>query len=178
MPALNDKPQAYLIRNDGFENEYYLVENRQQKEWDTNLPGKGIIVFHIDYDPTLWISVKEYVNKPSRQHYLIFPANNNSSTATYNCQNWSYPYNNNNELTNTSSPDAILWNANTDGTLFMNKPITNITVQDGKASFDFMKSETAIGIQTVTGIPQVLYEYGPLRFVRMTDGTIKKVMKH
>lgn len=178
MPALNDKPQAYLIRNDGFENEYYLVENRQQKGWDTNLPGKGIIVFHIDYDPTLWISVKEYVNKPSRQHYLIFPANNNSSTATYNCQNWSYPYNNNNELTNTSSPDAILWNANTDGTLFMNKPITNITVQDGKASFDFMKSETAIGIQTVTGIPQVLYEYGPLRFVRMTDGTIKKVMKH
>jgi M6 family metalloprotease-like protein len=61
MPALNDKPQAYLIRNDGFENEYYLVENRQQKGWDTNIPGKGILIFHIDYDPTLWVSVKENV---------------------------------------------------------------------------------------------------------------------
>ena len=174
MPALNDEPLAYLIRNDGFLNEYYIVENRQQKGWDEKLPGKGITIFHVDFDPDLWVSLKDKVNKSSRQHYLIFPANNIS----FLYSGWAYPYNDNNQLTNTSSPAAILWNANTDGTLFMNKPITNITVQDGKASFDFMKSETAIGIQTVTGIPQVLYEYGPLRFVRMTDGTIKKVMKH
>ena len=38
MPALSDGPQAYLIRNDGFQNEYYIVENRQQKGWDESLP--------------------------------------------------------------------------------------------------------------------------------------------
>ena len=182
MPALSDESQAYLIRNDGFKDEYYIVENRQQKGWDESLPGRGILVFHVDFDPVLWISVKTYVNTYSRQHYLIFPANNLNFTSTSSCKDWAYPYQKDesltNSLTNTSTPAAELWNANTDGTLFMNKPITNITVQDGKASFDFMKSETAIGIQTVTGIPQVLYEYGPLRFVRMTDGTIKKVMKH
>ena len=182
MPALSDESQVYLIRNDGFKDEYYIVENRQQKGWDESLPGRGILVFHVDFDPVLWISVKTYVNTYSRQHYLIFPANNLNFTSTSSCKDWAYPYQKDesltNSLTNTSTPAAELWNANTDGTLFMNKPITNITVQDGKASFDFMKSETAIGIQTVTGIPQVLYEYGPLRFVRMTDGTIKKVMKH
>ena len=182
MPALSDESQAYLIRNDGFKDEYYIVENRQQKGWDESLPGRGILVFHVDFDPVLWISVKTYVNTYSRQHYLIFPANNLNFTSTSFCKDWAYPYQKSesltNSLTNTSTPAAELWNANSDGTKFMNKPITNMDVQDGKASFDFMKSATDIGIQTVTGIPQVLYEYGPLRFVRMTDGTIKKVMKH
>ena len=160
MPALNDKPQAYLIRNDGFENEYYLVENRQQKGWDTNIPGKGILIFHIDYDPTLWVSVKENVNKPSRQHYLIFPANNSSSTSSYYCSNWPYPYNGNNELTNTSTPAAALWTPNTDNTKLMSKPITNMTVTDNLASFDFMGGTSSIpSITSASGVTSsVVYD--------------------
>lgn len=177
MPALSDESQAYLIRNDGFKDEYYIVENRQQKGWDESLPGRGILVFHVDYDPVLWISVTTYVNTSSRQHYLIFPANNKSYYTTGNEAGWAYPYESNNSLTNTSTPAAKLWNANSDGTLFMNKPITNMDVQDGKASFDFMKSATDIGIQTVSGTAQVLCEYGPIRIVRTADGTVKKVMK-
>ena len=118
-----------------------------------------------------------YVNTSSRQHYLIFPANNKSYYTTGNEAGWAYPYESNNSLTNTSTPAAKLWNANSDGTLFMNKPITNMDVQDGKASFDFMKSATDIGIQTVSGTAQVLCEYGPIRIVRTADGTVKKVMK-
>ena len=110
--------------------------------------------FHVDFDPVLWISVKTYVNTYSRQHYLIFPANNLNFTSTSFCKDWAYPYQKSesltNSLTNTSTPAAELWNANSDGTKFMNKPITNMDVQDGKASFDFMKSATDIGIQTVT----------------------------
>ena len=59
MPALEDEGRAYLIRNDGYENEYYIVENRQAKGWDTNLPGSGIVVFHIDFDPSIWTSINE-----------------------------------------------------------------------------------------------------------------------
>lgn len=185
MPALSDAPQAYLIRNDGFKDEYYIVENRQQKGWDESLPGRGILVFHVDFDPVLWVSVTTYVNTYSRQHYLIFPANNLNFTSKSICKDWAYPYQKGesltnlltNSLTNTSTPAAELWNANSDGTLFMNKPITNMDVQDGKASFDFMKSATDIGIQTVSGTAQVLCEYGPIRIVRTADGTVKKVMK-
>ena len=178
MPALSDEPQAYLIRNDGFENEYYIVENRQQKGWDTSLPGNGIIVFHIDYDVPLWVSVSEYVNQYSRKHYMIIPANNLAITSTSYSKNWGYPYQENDSLTNTSTPAAELWNTNTDGTLFMNKPVTNFTVQDGKASFDFMKTATGITLPTVTRTQQVLYQYGPLRIVRQADGTVKKVIQH
>ena len=148
LPALSDKPQAYLIRNDGFENEYYIVENRQQKGWDTNLPGNGIIVFHIDYDPVLWVSVYEYVNTSSSQHYLIFPANNKFSTTKTNLsnsKNWAYPYLDNNSLTDTSEPAAQLWHARTDSIFLMSKPLTNMSVDSvGLASFDFMKETSAI----------------------------------
>ena len=178
MSALSDAPQAYLIRNEGFENEYYIVENRQQKGWDTSLPGNGIIVFHIDYDAPLWVSTKEYVNQYSRKHYTIFHANNLADTSTSFSKNWGYPYQENDSLTNTSAPAAELWNTNTDGTLFMNKPVTNFTVQDGKASFDFMKTATGITLPTVTRTQQVLYQYGPLRIVRQADGTVKKVIQH
>jgi M6 family metalloprotease-like protein len=151
LPALSDKPQAYLIRNDGFENEYYIVENRQQKGWDTNLPSNGIIVFHIDYDPVLWVSVYEYVNTSSSQHYLIFPANNKFSTTKTNLsnsKNWAYPYLDNNSLTDTSEPAAQLWHARTDSIFLMSKPLTNMSVDSvGLASFDFMKETLAI--QTV-----------------------------
>ena len=142
MSALNDKPQAYLIRNNGYENEYYIVENRQQIGWDANLPGKGIIIFHIDYDSDLWISTSEYTNSPNRQHYLIIPANDFASTGSSN--RWSYPYYYNNELTNTSTPAATLWNDNTDGTKLMSKPLTNMAVSGELASFDFMGGSTAV----------------------------------
>lgn len=148
MPALSDKPQAYLIRNDGFENEYYIVENRQQKGWDAHLPGNGIIVFHIDYDPAQWVSIYEYVNTSSTQHYLIFPANNVSSTSLSFPKNWAYPYLDNNSLTDTSEPAAQLWHARNDSILLMSKPLTNMVVDSvGLASFDFMKEPLAI--QTV-----------------------------
>jgi hypothetical protein len=124
------------------------VENRQQKGWDTNLPGNGIIVFHIDYDPVLWVSVYEYVNTSSSQHYLIFPANNKFSTTKTNLsnsKNWAYPYLDNNSLTDTSEPAAQLWHARTDSIFLMSKPLTNMSVDSvGLASFDFMKETSAI----------------------------------
>ncbi|MBD5234542.1 MAG: M6 family metalloprotease domain-containing protein [Bacteroidales bacterium] len=34
--------------------EFFLFENRQQEGWDTYLPGHGMLVWHIDYDPGVW----------------------------------------------------------------------------------------------------------------------------
>jgi hypothetical protein len=162
-----------LIRNDGFENEYYMVENRQQKGWDTSLPGNGIIIFHIDFDPALWISVTDYVNKSTRQHYVLFHANNDSSLG-----GWGYPYQANSSLTNTSSPAAMLWNNNTDGTLLMNKPLTNMAVTGGLASFDFMGGGTTdITVPTVSAPAEELYRLGPVSIVRDETGHVKKVVK-
>ena len=177
MPALSDEPQAYLIRNDGHQDEYYMVENRQQKGWDASIPGNGITVFHVDYVPDLWVSVTDYVNKNSRQHYLIFPANNQTSTSSYYANNWAYPYLENNALTNTSTPAAVLWNENTDGSKLMNKPLTNMSVTNGLASFTLTAGPSAIDDVSVSKDSyEVLYRQGALSIVRLPNGEVRKVM--
>ena len=152
MPALSDEPQAYLVRNDGAENEYYIIENRQQQGWDKTLPGSGILVFHVDYDEDMWVGKSDVPNNYSKKRYHIFPANNNSRA---NAQGkWAYPYITtdsqgnqqvaNDELTNTSKPAATLNNANVDGEKLMSKPITRMEVDaDGRASFVFKDGDEA-----------------------------------
>ena len=158
MPALADEPQACLIRNDGYENEFYIVENRQQKGWDAQLPGSGIVVFHIDFDEDVWAGVSSsYVNNKTLQRYHIFFANN----AYYLSQGWAYPYEDNNALTNTSEPAAKVNHQNTDGTYFMNKPLTNMKVADGLASFDFMKSPDAI--RTIVNVSDTMQPWFDLQ---------------
>lgn len=158
MPALADEPVAYLIRNDGADNEYYIVENRQQKGWDEDLPGSGIIVFHVDFDKDLWIN--SLVNIEDTKHYYIFPANNKSSYLTLS--GWAYPYVTtdshgkesvvNDCLTNTSKPAAVLNNRNTDGKLLMSKPITRMAVDaNGLASFVFMEDTDSQTDMTAPG---------------------------
>ena len=151
MPALVDEPVAYLVRNDGEENEYYIVENRQQRGWDEDLPGNGIIIFHIDYDEDLWVSATTPVNNSHRKRYQIFPANNKSKVSA--SSGWAYPYYSTDEegnevlvndcLTNTSEPAATLLNPNIDGERLMSKPITEMYVDaNGLASFLFMDGIT------------------------------------
>ena len=144
IPALGERPQAYLIRNEGEPQEYYLVENRQQQGWDTYLPGSGIVVFHIDYDDVGFNYLLSQPNTSKRQRYTIFAANDKSSYPRSYASGWAYPYNRNNELTNTSTPAATLKNPNFDGTLLMSKPITAMAVVNGMASFSFMNQSTGI----------------------------------
>ena len=165
MPSLDDEPVAYLIRNDGAENEYYIVENRRQQGWDKYLPGSGIVIFHIDYDKNLWEGVTDYVNKPEKKRYCIIPANND--TLMNVASKWPYPYvvkdiqgNDsiaNNCLTNTSEPQAKLNNPNVDGSKLMSKPITNMAIDaNGYASFSFMSEEA-------TAISNTLIRYDSLQ---------------
>jgi len=139
MEALADSAQAYLIRNDNYPSEFYVVENRQQRGWDRSLPGSGILVFHIDFDDDIWRGLtSEYVNQPAHQRYTIFPANN--STSSLRQSGWAYPYADNDSLTSLSEPAATLLHANSSQTKLMEKPLYNISIDaGGRASFCFMK---------------------------------------
>lgn len=44
---------AYLIPTYK-DTEYFLLENRSQKGWDAYCPGDGMLVWHIDYDPSIF----------------------------------------------------------------------------------------------------------------------------
>ena len=92
-------------------------------------------MFHVDYDEDLFIYGRP--NTINEQNYLIIPANNKKSVSDDNIKGWAYPYGLNNSLTNTSTPAAELFNPNSDNTVLMSKPVTQMTVTEGVASFRF-----------------------------------------
>ena len=141
--------EAYIIYNDGNHNEYYMVENRQQNGWDAYLPGKGLMIVHVDFDKDIWeqntpntkvtsSDAAAYGYKVNdHQRFTIFHADNTESSY-YGEATDLYPYSFKDSLTNTSNPAASLYNKNTDGKKFMNKPITKIKQNsDGTMSFVF-----------------------------------------
>ena len=63
LDALTSSNSAYLISQNGNFNmnstspspaEFFTLENRQQKGWDTYLPGHGMLVSHIYYNQSTW----------------------------------------------------------------------------------------------------------------------------
>lgn len=176
LGSLEEQSQAYLIRNDGYANEYYIVENRQQTGWDQSLPGSGIVIFHIDYDEDVWEN--GLPNKPSHKRYTIIPANNITSYSRKDAVEWTYPYGENDSLTNLSKPAASLLHENIDGIKFMNKPIWNMEVTGGVASFTFIEEPTGIWERKTEGKAEILFDLGPIYIIRNARGEIKKVIKH
>lgn len=142
MPNIEENPVAYIVYNDQNHNEYYLLENHQKKGWDAKAPGHGLLVVHVDYDENAWYN-NTVNNVASRQRMTIIPADNKATITTASGD----PFPNGGkatELTDTSTPVAKLYRANTDGQKLMHKPITDITEAGGKISFAFMGGKATI----------------------------------
>ncbi len=50
MPCLTDSACAYVIRNDNRSDEYYLLQNIQQKGFNSSAYGHGLLIMHVDYN--------------------------------------------------------------------------------------------------------------------------------
>jgi M6 family metalloprotease-like protein len=143
------------------DSEWLLLENRQQRGWDLGAPGKGLVIYHVNYDGSAWRGNSVNNDKTKRRFYLV-PADNmdyDAWDAYIDEKGLSNPYaksphmNNrhlstspypyvvdgevmNNQLTDMSTPAAAMYYP--DGSL-LGKPITNIRMsEDGLVSFDFM----------------------------------------
>ena len=140
---------AYVIKNKGHEDEYYILENRQKTGWDSYLPASGLMITHVDYDADIWdwnmpnTSGKyEDANGNTKtndhQRLTIFRAG--KSTDEYGDASDLYPYGSNNSLTKTSSPAGTLYNTNSDGSKYMHVAVKDIAIAaDGTASFTLSK---------------------------------------
>lgn len=149
MQPLADMGQTYIIYNKGNANEYYILENRQLTGYDAALPGAGLLIEHIDYDPDIWAynvpnstDGEYYVGDDDTKQYndhqraTIFHASGSEIDAGS-----TYPYLSNASLTDYSTPGAELWNANSDGSYLMHGAITNITQHlDSSMSFGFVRT--------------------------------------
>ena len=156
MKAIEDNPEAYIIYNDQNRNEYYMLANHQQKGWDKEEAGKGMLILHVDYSKSVWDNNGPN-DDPNHQRMTIIPADNTFNYQTYEGTKYYYANDgdtwpgktNNTALTDTSTPKASLYNKNTDGTYLMHKPIEDITEEDGLISFRFMGGAA---VDTPTGL--------------------------
>lgn len=141
IKPLSEQPEAYIIYNEKTPTEYYLLENRQQTVNDKKIPGHGMLVIHIDYDFAAWQN-NTVNNNANHQRFTIVPADNRLSSQNNYAD--TYPgTTGNNQLTDTSTPAAKLFNANTDGRKYLGKPITDIYESaSGLVSFTFMGGES------------------------------------
>lgn len=152
MPSLQQEPVAYVIYNDNHPDEFFLLENIQSEGWFayisyyTNIHGMRVL--HVNYNLMKWLS--NTVNVDTRaQCMTIIPAGKTYGTmyASYyiptssQFQSQLFPGNKDvTTLDNTShtSYGGRLLNTNTDGSRYMNKPLTAIKETNGLISFDFM----------------------------------------
>ncbi len=160
---------------------YILENRNAGDEWSKGLCntfGSGLMIYHVDYDTNAWS--RNMVNvDANRQRMTIIPANghfeildNLTDKDIYlsEMRGHLWPLMNkesvlkywgivgNNALTDTertdgdrTAPAATLYNANTDGTYLMHKPITDIAYDDKNftVSFSFMGAGPETGIQNV-----------------------------
>lgn len=139
MTSQSTHGESYIIHNAGNPNEYYFLDNRQKTGWDRALPGAGLLILHVDYDPKRFV-VHGRPNTPigedDHQHITIIHADN--KWGDNDEEGDPYPCGNNNSFSNITTPAAIVYNKNTDGSNFMNIKLSEITQhEDGTISFVF-----------------------------------------
>ncbi len=155
LKAVSDGGSAYVVKNKAHEDEYYIIENRQNTGWDAYLPSKGVMITHVDYDANIWLyntpnAQDKYYDENDNVYYndhqrlTIFRAGRSVSDDGVTSD--LYPYNTQNSLTAESNPAATLYNKNSDGTKYMHIDITDISVaSDGTASLTFSKADRSSG---------------------------------
>lgn len=118
---------AYIIKTDR-QQEYYILENRQQRGWEQYIPGHGMLVWHIDFEPDMWILNIVNIEK---QYIDIVEADNIQSS--YTIEGDTFPGSANvTEFTDDTTPSMRSWSGKR-----LQSPITEIKEINGVISFMF-----------------------------------------
>ena len=139
MQPLATKGEAYILYNDKNKNEYYMLENRQPIDFDKGLYGHGLLILHVDYDAKAWSGNKVNDEQGHERMRVIAADNEYDSRSASSIAGDIWPGTSGNTmLTNFTTPAASLFNANSDGSKFLNKAIDHITenVEAKTVSFD------------------------------------------
>ncbi|MDR0873562.1 MAG: M6 family metalloprotease domain-containing protein [Prevotellaceae bacterium] len=104
--------------------EFFLLENRQQTDWDSYLPYHGLLIWHINYNAADWYN--NTPNKPSYRGIFIEPADGriNSFTAR---TGQIFP----------GSSGKTYFSPKFRNNSYLGKSITHIAEENGIISFDY-----------------------------------------
>ena len=131
--------------------EFFLLENRQNNGWDAYVPGHGLMVWHIDFEESVFTR-NSVNNNASHQYVDIVEAGGTANTGSMAVMA-QYPFPGTKgvtSLTATTTPALVSWAGNA-----INVPITDITEEDGIVTFNVMgggeRLATPVAKSAVTG---------------------------
>lgn len=152
--------KGYAIRA-GSDNEFFLLENRQKSDWDTYLPGHGMLVWHINYDATKWNNNSP--NNSTQQCVDIVEAGgsaNNTSATTMK----QYPFPGTKgvtSFTSSTTPALKSWSNRA-----IDVPLTNIKENaDGTVTFDICGGVGKIDVPVCNYTDPVVYSEAPVTVI-------------
>lgn len=123
------------------DNEFFLMENRQQHGWDAHTAGHGMLVWHIDYDKDIW-DINRINNEYNHQRVDLIEADNTIGDLTRSGD--PFPGAGNvRAFTATSNPPMQTWIG-----VDPDMPITDIAEIDGKITFRVKGGGDALQIPT------------------------------
>lgn len=127
LEHIGETNEAYLIPTEKA-NEFFLMENRQKKGWDTYIPGHGMLIWHIDYNEAVWNS--NTVNNTS-SHQRVDLEEADGMRSEENRDGDAFPGTAGvTSFTDDTNPGMLTWS---DSRLYM--PITDIKESNGVVSF-------------------------------------------
>ncbi|MDE7402581.1 MAG: M6 family metalloprotease domain-containing protein [Muribaculaceae bacterium] len=116
-------------------NEFFLLENRQQTGWDYYIPGHGMLVWHIDYNNSVWN--RNAVNNDIAHQYVDIEEAD-GILSKYNRDGDTFPGSaEKRSFTASTNPSMRAW----DGEM-INFPLTEIEENDGIISFNVLGGGT------------------------------------
>lgn len=132
LDAIHKNNCGYLIQTMNT-NEFFLIENRQQDGWDTYIPGHGMLLWHIDFNQSIWD--QNIVNNNSRHQYVdIVEASGRTGGSTLTLAGYTFPgTSGNTSITRDTNPALVDWNGTG-----IDMPITEIAEEEGIISFKLL----------------------------------------
>ncbi len=155
MPAWNDEPVAYVVRHpERAATDYYVMENRQQRGFDSYVPGHGLLITHVtgyrkgeinpNDDRTTCVQLVYADNRTYKQCEAYYGTHYTADGRSNYLSGSAYPYVNGSTVTDAFTPTSM-------PTMAFDKPLTNICLAaDGTISFDFMGGTSGIRPVTTT----------------------------
>ena len=166
MKGLAEGGDAYFLYNPDTKNEYYIFENRTPHRWDAELPGHGLMVFHVDFDAYSWRM--NNLNAASAQRHPRFTIVSADGRLDHDTQNSDpFPTDLNNSLTKSTDPRLSFYtNYNVSSQAGVKQIVRN---NDNTISFHFTPLKAATGINTLSADREQPAETYTLSGVKVAD---------
>ncbi len=134
-------PEAYIIHSKT-ENEFFVLENRQQKGFDSYIPYHGMLIYHVDKNFQGWND--NNVNSDADHEGMDLLEADNSDVLNYYNDYYSDPFPGNASVTvfgDNTFPGSLSWSGEKSDIA-----INNISEKNNVISFDFRNTSVVLAV--------------------------------